>query len=136
MLVLDEQLLGRSIEHLLGQWYRGPVLFITDLRPNTVIKDEAIPLLLRQQDQATFITINETDFWQKVRINPHFCLICVALSDAQVPKIPALVRSVFRIPRFRTKAARIETVLRVTQTTVSYYTYQRSALETMPLESE
>jgi hypothetical protein len=43
------------------------VLFITDLRPGTVIKDDAIPLLLRQQYQATFVSINETDFRQKVR---------------------------------------------------------------------
>lgn len=40
MLVLDEQLLGRNLEVELARWYRGSVLFITDLRPATVIKDE------------------------------------------------------------------------------------------------
>jgi hypothetical protein len=64
MLVLDEQLLGRNLEAALGRWYRGPVHFITDLRPGTVIKDDAIPVLLRQQQQATFLTINEADFWR------------------------------------------------------------------------
>jgi len=39
MIVLDEQLLGRELDATLAQWYRGPVLFITDLRPGTVIKD-------------------------------------------------------------------------------------------------
>jgi hypothetical protein len=39
MLVLDEQLLGRNLEAALGRWYRGPVRFITDLRPGSVIKD-------------------------------------------------------------------------------------------------
>jgi hypothetical protein len=58
MLVLDEQLLGRNLEVELRHWYRGPVIFITELRPATVIKDEAIPILLRQQRSPTFVTIN------------------------------------------------------------------------------
>jgi hypothetical protein len=49
MLVLDEQLSGRDLETALGRWYPGPVLFITDLRPGTVIKDDVIPVLLHQQ---------------------------------------------------------------------------------------
>jgi hypothetical protein len=36
MIVLDEQLLGRDLEHLIARWYRGAVRFITDLRPHTV----------------------------------------------------------------------------------------------------
>lgn len=51
MIVLDEQLLGRGIEHDIARWYRGKVQFITELRPHTVIKDDAIPTLLRQQPQ-------------------------------------------------------------------------------------
>ena len=60
MLVLDEQLMGRDLENVLGGWYPGSVCFITDLRVGTVIKDDAIPSLLRQQSSATFLTINET----------------------------------------------------------------------------
>jgi hypothetical protein len=63
MLVLDEQLSGRDLDVALRRWYRGSVVFFTDLRPGTVIKDEAIPELLRRQRQATFVTINEHDFW-------------------------------------------------------------------------
>jgi hypothetical protein len=48
MLVLDEQLSGRDLETVLGRWYPGPVLFITELRPGTVIKDDVIPVLLHQ----------------------------------------------------------------------------------------
>lgn len=58
MIVLDEQLLGRNLELEIAKWYRGKILFITDLRPHTVIKDDAIPGLLRQQSQPTFVTIN------------------------------------------------------------------------------
>lgn len=65
MIVLDEQLLGRNIEEQIARWYQGAICFITDLRPNTVIKDDAIPKLLQQENQPTFVTINEQDFWRK-----------------------------------------------------------------------
>jgi len=41
MIVLDEQLLGRNLEREIAKWYRGKVLFVTDLRLNSVIKDDA-----------------------------------------------------------------------------------------------
>jgi len=68
MIVLDEQLLGRDVEGQIAQWYRA-VCFITDLRPNTVIKDDVIPKLLQQERQPTFVTINEQDFWRKAQTN-------------------------------------------------------------------
>ena len=68
MIVLDEQLLGRDIDKQIARWYQGAVCFIMDLRPNTVVKDDAIPRLLQQEDQPTFVTINERDFWRKAAI--------------------------------------------------------------------
>ena len=68
MIVLDEQLLGRNLEQLIGAWYPGAVRFITELRPSTVIKDDAIPSILRLERDATFVTINESDFWEVVDI--------------------------------------------------------------------
>jgi hypothetical protein len=133
MLVLDEQLLGRNLEAALGRWYRGPVRFITDLRPRTVIKDDAIPVLLRQQQHATFLTINEPDFWRKVAIDARFCVICFALPDSRVREIPGLLRAVFRLPSFRTKARRMGKVLRVAHRTVSYYTYRERQIREVPL---
>jgi len=133
MLVLDEQLLGRDIERALRRWYRGPVLFVTDLRPGTVIKDEAIPSLLRQQAQATFLTINEADFWGKVDIDDRFCVVCLALLDSQVQAIPALLRAVFRLAPFRSKARRMGKVLRVTRRAVSYYTGNDREIRVLPL---
>ena len=72
MIVLDEQLLGRNLETAIARWYKGNICFITDLRPQSVIKDDAIPKLLQLENQDTFITINERDFWRKVVINQHF----------------------------------------------------------------
>ena len=96
--MLDEQLLGRNLEAALGSWYRAPVRIITDSRPGTVIKDDAIPTLLRQQQQATFLTVNEADFSRKGVIDAHFCVGCFALPDSRAREIPELLRAVFRHP--------------------------------------
>lgn len=53
MIVLDEQLLGRDLEQDIARWYRGPVQFVIDLRPHSVITDEAIPDLLRRRSRPT-----------------------------------------------------------------------------------
>ena len=106
---------------------------ITDLRPGTVIKDDAIPGLLRQQQRATFLTINEADFWRTVVIDAHFCVVCFPLPDSRAHEIPQLLRAVFRLPAFRTKARRMGKVLRVTQQTVSYYTYRERQIRVASL---
>jgi hypothetical protein len=133
MLVLDEQLLGRDLETVLGRWYPGPVLFITGLRPGTVIKDNVIAVLLHQQRQASFLTINETDFWRKVAIDDRFCVVCFTLPDSRVREIPNLLRAVFRLPAFRTKTCRMGKVLRVTPTAISYFTDRDRQVRTLSL---
>lgn len=122
MIALDEQLPGRNLEAAIARWYQGAVCFITDLRPNTVIKDDAIPYLLQQQSQATFVTINERDFWQKVAIAEGFCIVCFSLSDSRVGEISSKLRSLFRHPLFATKRQRMGKVILVTDQGVSYYT--------------
>lgn len=122
MIVLDEQLLGRNLERLIGAWYPGSVRFITELRPGTVIKDDAIPSLLRAENDATFVTINESDFWEVVGITPDFCMICFALPDSQVLLVPDLLLQVLQHPRFSTKALRMACVIRVSVNTLVYYT--------------
>ena len=134
MIVLDEQLLGRGIEHDIARWYRGKVQFITELRPNTVIKDDAIPTLLRQQPQPTFVTINEGDFWQRVSGDPGYGMVCFAWSDARTRHIPQSLRAVFRRPEFRTKAQRMGKIIRVTSEDISFYTSQTRQAMTLALE--
>ena len=122
MIVLDEQLLGRNLEEEIGRWYSGDVCFITDLRPNTVIKDDVIPHLLRQQNQPTFVTINERDFWRRVEISDHFCVVCFSLPDSRVVEISGLLRSVFHHTLFSTKRLRMGKVILITGQGLSYYT--------------
>jgi hypothetical protein len=131
MIVLDEQLLGRALEIEIARWYQGMVCFITDLRPDTVIKDDAIPLLLQERNQPTFITINEKDFWRKAAITRHFCVICFTLPDARAVEISSLLRSLLHQPLFATKKQRMGTILRVTNHDVSYYTVMDRRIKTI-----
>jgi hypothetical protein len=59
VIVLDEQLLGANLEQAIGKWYQGNVCFITDLRPNSIIKDEAIPMLLWLTWHLGVVTISK-----------------------------------------------------------------------------
>lgn len=136
MIVLDEQLLGRSIEQEIAKWYRGAVQFITDLRPDTIIKDDAVPQLLRQQNQPTFVTINERDFWRKVATDHRYCVICFVLSDSRANEIPLSLRLLLGRLEFRTKAKRMGKVIRVTSVEIQYYTFKNRQVRTIPLEAK
>lgn len=121
MIVLDEQLLGRDIENQIARWYQGAVCFIVDLRPNTVIKDEAIPKLLQKESQPTFVTINESDFWRKTAINNQFCMVCFALPDSRAREISQRLRTLLDHPLFDTKKKRMGKMIRIAEKEVSYY---------------
>jgi hypothetical protein len=136
MIVLDEQLLGRGLERDIAQWYRGTVQFITDLRPHTIIKDEAIPVLLRRQAQPTFVTINERDFWRKVATDQRYCIVCFVLSDARAHEIPLALRVLLRRPELRTKAQRMGKIMRVTNNDLSYYTFSDRQVRTISLTAQ
>ena len=107
MIVLDEELQGLALEAAIGSWYRGAVLVIKELRPGTVIKDEAIPALLRHVKQPTFVTINHTDFWRRLPADPAFCLVCLKLTADQANDIPDVLRRLLRLREFRTKGNRM-----------------------------
>jgi len=121
MIVLDEQLLGRDLDSEIARWYPGNVRFVIDLRPGTVIKDDAIPALLREQSLPTFVTINVRDFWRKVEPDRKYCIVCVDLPDSRVREIPGILRSLLRTPDFRTKRKRMGKIVRTTAETSVFY---------------
>ncbi|MEA3342357.1 MAG: hypothetical protein U9R15_20520 [Chloroflexota bacterium] len=133
MIVLDEQLLGRDIELEIAKWYQGAVRFITDLRPDTIIKDDAVPVLLRCQNYPTFVTINEKDFWHRVTVDNQYCLVCFTLPDSRTHEIPQRLRSLLRQPEFKTKAKRMGKVIRVTDRDVIYYAFGDREVKTITL---
>ena len=131
MIVLDEQLLGRRIESAIARWYRGSVCFITDLRPGTIIKDDASPMLLQREAQPTFVTINESDFWQKVAITEHFCVVCLAFPDSRADEVSDLLKRLLRHPDLKTKTRRMGRVVRITSTHASYYQAGNNAIRSL-----
>lgn len=123
MIVLDEQLLGRGLQPAISSWYRGNVAFIVDLRPGSVIKDDAVPALLCRLNRPTFVTINALDFWRRVGAARRFCLVCFALPDSRVGLIPDGLRTLFRLSGFRTKEERMGKVIRVSERDIQYYVF-------------
>lgn len=125
MIVLDEQLLGRDLDISIKKWYQGKVIFINDLRPKTTVKDDVIPQLLQAtKKHPLFVTINVKDFWQKVAINSHFCVVCFKISDKQVSMIPKLLKFLIQELDFSKKKHRAGHVFRITEDgSVRYYTY-------------
>lgn len=80
MIVLDEELQGLGLEESISRWYRGSVLLIKAVRSGMIIKDEAIPGLLRRVRQPTFVTITYGDFWRQLTAERAFCLLCLKLT--------------------------------------------------------
>lgn len=121
MIVLDEHLEGLGLEAVIGHWYPGKVSVIQKFRPGTLVKDDVIPVLLRQAKQPTFITINWPDFWRRVAADKRYCVICFPLPRERTHEIPDLLRQVLKLKQFDTKARRMGRVIRVTTSSVHYY---------------
>jgi hypothetical protein len=136
MIVLDEQLLGRGLESSIAKWYRGAIRFIHELRPGTVVKDDAVPQLLHSQPQPTFVTINVKDFWRKIHADSRFCVVCFPLPDSDTDKVPRLLKQLLHSPRFRTKKGRMGYIIRCSDKSIRYYTRERRAVVTMRLNEE
>ncbi len=55
-IILDEQIFDTEVLIPLTQWIT--VQRLRDLRPDQVIKDERVPVILRELRQPTFVTID------------------------------------------------------------------------------
>jgi hypothetical protein len=121
VIVLDEQLQDEQIVAAFESWYPGRVVPITALRPGSVIKDDVIPHLLRRERQPTFVTVNVSDFWGVTNPDQRCCIVTVNLPGSRAGEVSSMVRRLFRLPEFATKAARMGKVVRVGTRAVEYY---------------
>ena len=128
MIVLDEQLLSYGLQVSMARWYRGTVTDITQLRPHTVILDEAIPMLLRAVSRPTFVTINVADFWRRLAPDPRFCMVGCAVPHTRAQEVPDLLRRVLTLEPFRTRSHRLGKIVRVSPQHVQYYTTDTRAI--------
>lgn len=121
MIVFDENIHQQSLMEAVASWYPGRVVSIKTLRPGTTIPDEAIPTLLHQAKGATFVTTNVADFWRRIPAHQRYGVVCVAYPNERMWEIPDLLRRLFRLAEFRTKAARMGKVARVGAEEIQYY---------------
>lgn len=94
---------------------------VRDIRVYEIIKDERIPILLRDFSAPTFITIDEAGFWRRHLCSHAYCILCFALLDSQQWLIPSLLRRLLRLPEFKTKASRMGKVARISRDNIKYY---------------
>jgi hypothetical protein len=124
VILLDENVHQQSLVASIVAWYRGQVRSLTTLRPNTLIKDEAIPMVLRRVRQPTFVTTNVADFWCRVPAHSRYSIVCIALPNERLHELPSLLRQLLRLPEFNTKAKRMGKVIRVSPSQLQYYERQ------------
>jgi hypothetical protein len=94
---------------------------VRDLRIYEIVKDDRVPVLLRELSSPTFITIDEAGFWRRNMCSQAYCILCFALSDAQQELIPSLLRQLLRLPEFKTKTNRMGKVARISLANIKYY---------------
>jgi hypothetical protein len=121
VIVLDEHLHGARTIAAIASWYRGRVISITALRPHSVIKDEAIPTLLRGVRQPTFVTINASDFWRRAQPDARYCIVTVDVPSERLWAVSHLLRRLLRHPEFATKASRMGKIVRVAANVIEFY---------------
>jgi hypothetical protein len=125
MIIVDENLHDHRLMQAVAAWYPGQVMSVTALRPGTVIKDEAIPSLLLQVSQPTFVTINVSDFWKRVQPHSAYCIAIVSLPKERIREVPGLLRRLFSYPTFKTKALRMGKVIHITPDRIEHYESDR-----------
>lgn len=113
MIVLDEQLSDLQIVRDFSRWYRGTVINITDLRPRTIVLDDAVPTLLRTVSNPTFVTINYKDFWQVVPAKSYYCVICLKLRQEEAERSSPMVRDLLNLSQYKTNRLRMGCVISV-----------------------
>ena len=121
MIVVDEQIHGRRILEAIDSWYSGQVVSITQLCPNSIIKDDAIPSLLLQVRQPTFITINADDFWRRIAPHQSYCIVAFAFPKERRHEVPPLLRDLFRLEPFKTKSRRMGKMIRGADPGLAFY---------------
>jgi hypothetical protein len=135
VVVLDENLNDPQIASDIRDWYRGRVCVVNELRPSTLIKDDAIPTLLRAHSGCLFVTQDPDDFWKRFPSDPSYCVIGLS-AGFPVTHTSPLVRAVLRLSGFRTRRERVGKIARVTQGKVEYYTHWSATVVSLGLRIE
>ena len=117
-LVLDDQLDVQIIVPALEAWITA--VRLQQLRPTEHILDDRVPEILRTLKTPAFVTIDH-GFWNRRLCHPGYCILYFDLAKDEQQQLPELLRRLFRLPEFRTRAVRMGKVARVRQEAVTYW---------------
>ena len=117
-LVLDEHLGRTEVLAPLQKWLTATK--IEDLAGDEILKDDRILQLLCQRKQPTFVTLDD-DFFHRRLCDRRYCLMYCVVPRQQQHRIPVILRRVFRLPEFATKAARMGKVVRVHEQDIDFW---------------
>jgi hypothetical protein len=134
MLVLDASLSNEEVLLPLQKIMR--TISIRDVRPYEVVKDDRVPVLLRELSAPMFITIDEAGFWHRRLCDRSYCVLCFALNKNQQKLIPGMLRQLLRLPEFKTKSARMGKVARLSLASIQYYQLGERALHVLSWPKE
>jgi hypothetical protein len=123
--ILDEQLLFDRVLLPIRKW--ASVKRIDELRPDEVIKDERIPVFLRQIKNSTFVTI-DTGFWNARFCHPQYCILFFALRDNQQEQLPLKLRKLCTLKEFGTKRARMGKVAKISANRIEWWERGESSI--------
>lgn len=125
MIVVDENIEYERIINEIAAWYPGRVISITDLRLETLVKDDSVTTLLLRVREPTFVTLNVVDFWRKFNAHRRYCMVSIVLPQEQMYAVPTNLRQLLHLPEFRMKALRMGKIIRVYPTVIDYYERDR-----------
>jgi len=80
----------------------------------------------------TFITIDR-GFWDRRLCHPDYCILYFDRAKNEQQLLPGQLRRLFRLPEFRTRAARMGKVASVRQDAVSYWEFGASHVAKLSL---
>jgi len=132
-IIIDEHLGRMQVLEPIQQWITAQR--IQDLRPGEIVKDDRLLTVLTSLDKPTLVTI-DGGLWKQRYADRRYCILFFALLDTQQHLIPSLLRSVFRLEVFKTKAARMGKAARITPTHISYWEVGSHKLQTIAVTSE
>jgi len=117
-ILVDEHLSRTEVLAPLRTWITAQK--IEDLAPDETLKDERILQLLRSQKQSTLVTL-DAGFYHKRHRDRRYCLIYFALPHLEQSRLPGLLRQLFRLPEFKTKAACMGKVVQVSDEKIEFW---------------
>ena len=117
-LVLDDQLDLHVLLPPLEAWITA--VRLQSLRPGEHILDNRVPEILRTLKTPTFVTIDQ-GFWNRRLCHSGYCIVYFEMATPEQTALPALLRRLFRLPEFRSRAARMGKVARVQGKVVTYW---------------